>query len=92
MRILGKTFQSAMKGNMRALELSLINRAGWSNRPELVVNVSQHAHTHLPLETPEIKAKLAAMHQLIRAEALADGNGDQEPPDRFKVDGLEGLA
>jgi len=44
-RILAKTFQAAMAGNMRALELSLINRCGWTLRPETIIDVTQECNS-----------------------------------------------
>lgn len=80
-QILHTAFKLAMEGNIRMLELCLINRCGWANRPEVMVNVTQNTLT-VPNITAETKEKLAQLHQLIRREALlgtpneAGGNGD----------------
>jgi hypothetical protein len=49
-----------------------------------VINVSATA-TSAPVigDMEQIKAKLLAMHEAIRQEALKDGNGEQLPTDRF---------
>lgn len=82
-RILGKIFQLALGGNVRCLELCAINRCGWANRPEVMVNVTQNTLA-VPNITAETKEKLAQLHQLIRREALlgtpndVGGNGNAE--------------
>lgn len=84
-QILAKAFQLAMGGNPRLLELCLINRCQWTNRPEVMVNVTQNTLT-VPNITAETKEKLSQLHQLIRREALlgspneagGNGNGDAQ--------------
>jgi len=34
-RLKGKVFQAALDGNMRALELCLVNMCGWTLRPDV---------------------------------------------------------
>jgi hypothetical protein len=77
-RILAKTFQAAMRGTRWALELSLINRCGWSNRPETVVNVTQNAGPpvfRIP-SREEMKARYEEADKLI---ALLEAEQQPEP-------------
>jgi len=82
-QILAKTFQAAMKGNMRALELSLINRCGWSNKPELVVNVTQNAGQPVAFNAAEFKARFAAAQKYLQEHQdelqRPSGNGERIP-------------
>jgi hypothetical protein len=82
-KVLAKIFQAAVvNGNMRALELSAINRCGWANKPELVVNVSQtNAHQ---VDAADVRARLVRMHESIRNEIIRQNNGDDGPPNRFE--------
>jgi hypothetical protein len=79
MRILAKTFQSAMKGNIRALELSLINRCGWANKPELVVNVTQNAGSMaMPLTAQQMRERLISAREYTEKFLASHGeNGEQ---------------
>jgi hypothetical protein len=87
-RLLAKAFQGALAGNVRLLELSLVNRCGWVLRPEVAISVSQHTGPPA-LPIAEVKAKLFALHQMIRQEALKEQDGD-EPSEgsRYERDGL----
>lgn len=82
-QILHTAFKLAMEGNIRMLELCLINRCGWANRPEVMVNVTQNTLA-LPNITEQTKQRLSELHQLIRREALlgtppeSGGNGETE--------------
>lgn len=82
-QLLQTAFKFALEGNTRIMELCLINRCQWTNRPEVMVNVTQNTLA-LPDVTQQTKDKLAQLHQLIRREALlgtpneAGGNGDAE--------------
>jgi hypothetical protein len=64
-RILAKTFQAALAGNMRALELSLINRCHWASKPELVVNVNQNS---IGLSADELPVQVLARHRALLLE------------------------
>lgn len=64
-RILARTFQAALAGNMRALELSLVNRCGWALRPEMVINVNQNT---VGLSAEEIPAEVLARHRTLLLE------------------------
>ena len=82
-QLLQTAFKFALEGNTRIMELCLINRCQWTNRPEVMVNVTQNTLA-LPNITEQTKEKLAQLHQLIRREALlgtqeeAGGNGDAQ--------------
>ena len=80
-KVLGKAFQLATAGNVRLLELFLVNWLGFTLRPETVVNVTQNANPP-PLYSPEQREKLAELAAAIQARARAHGNG-QEPPERM---------
>jgi hypothetical protein len=68
-RALGKVFQAAMNGQMRALELYLINQCGWTLKPETVVNVVS-ASSVVDNRSPEqIKAHLVEMQRAVLEEA-----------------------
>ena len=64
-RILARTFQAALAGNMRALELSLVNRCGWALRPEMVINVNQNT---VGLSAEEIPAAVLQRHRQLLLE------------------------
>lgn len=82
-QLLQTAFKFALEGNTRIMELCLINRCGWANRPEVMLNVTQNTLA-LPNITEQTKQKLTELHQLIRREALsgmpgeAGGNGEAE--------------
>jgi hypothetical protein len=65
LRVLAKVFQAAMNGNMRALELSLVNRCGWALRPEMVINVNQNS---IGLSAEEIPGEVLARHRALLLE------------------------
>lgn len=67
-RILAKTFDKAMNGNMRALELSLINRCGWTLKPETIINVTQNARPVDNRSETEIKAELVRLQKAVWQE------------------------
>lgn len=73
-RILAKTFQKAMAGCMRALELSLVNRCGWTLRPETIVNVVQNSRPVDNRSEAEIRAELVRLHKAVWEEM--DGTND----------------
>jgi hypothetical protein len=64
-QILARTFQAALAGNTRALELSLVNRCGWALRPEMVINVNQNS---VSLSVEEIPAEVLARHRALLLE------------------------
>ena len=83
-RILAKTFQAALAGNMRALELSLINRCGWATRPEMVINVNQNS---IGPSAEEIPAEVLARHRALLLEmARQDEQRASLPPPVFRVE------
>jgi hypothetical protein len=77
MRILAKIFRKATEGSMRALELSAVNRLGWSTRPDsqTVVNVQTNYAGAQP-SAAEFKARFAAAQTFLeehRAELQNNG-------------------
>jgi hypothetical protein len=84
-QILGKIWQAAMRGSRWALELSAINRLGWSNRPEVAVSVVQNAPGPPPLTMSEFKRQVTEGQQMaeayfheLQAKELTDGDGSRE--------------
>jgi hypothetical protein len=82
-RILAKTFQAAMAGNMRALELSLINRCGWTLRPETIINVTQNAAPPV-VTAEEFKRRLNRVRELSDKFEASLG---EAPPCANRLDG-----
>jgi len=79
-KVLGKAFQMACAGNVRLLELFLINWLGFTLRPETIINLTQNAGPGpAPINPAEFKARFAAAQKYVD-EHLNDG---QEPPTRF---------
>lgn len=74
-KILAKAYQMAIAGNVRCLELCLINRAGWALRPETIVNVNtiQAAPVQMP-SREELKARLAAVDRFLADEGKSNGH------------------
>jgi hypothetical protein len=67
-RLKGKVFKEAMEGNMRALELCLINHCGWTIRPDVAV-VTNVIQNPAPRRTPEqVKAHLVELQRAVWEE------------------------
>jgi DNA-binding transcriptional MocR family regulator len=78
-----KQHQAAMRGTRWALELSLINRCGWSNRPETVINVTQTTGQPVAFNAAEFKARFAAAQKYLQEHQdelqRPSGNGERIP-------------
>ena len=83
-RLLGKVYRAALDGNMRALELCLINQCGWALRPETFVNVVQNVAGRLdPRDPAKVKAHLVDLQRAVWEEArrFEQNEGREAPPD-----------
>jgi hypothetical protein len=57
-RALGRVYQKGVvEGQMRALELYLINQCGWTLRPETIVNVTENVRMPVDTRTPPSRSK-----------------------------------
>jgi len=82
-KVLGKAFRMACAGNVRLLELFLVNWLGFTLRPaETIVNVTQNANLQPLTVTEQDKERLSQLAAAVMARARAHGNG-QEPPERL---------
>jgi hypothetical protein len=85
-KVLGKAFQMATAGNVRLLELFLINWLGFTLRPETIINLTQNANPNAPAFTPQqFKERFAAAQKYLQEHRdelerpPSDGNGERIP-------------
>jgi hypothetical protein len=82
-KVLGKAFQLATSGNVRLLELFLVNWLGFTLRPETVVTVTQNCGQPATFNAAEFKARFAAAQKYLQEHQdelqRPSGNGERIP-------------
>jgi hypothetical protein len=80
-RLKGKAFKAAMDGNMRALELCLVNQCGWTLRPDISVVTNVVQNNQQPQKSPEeVKAHLVMLQRAVLEECRKYDEPQQLPP------------